>query len=107
MKVGDRMIDTIEITIHNGIFVTKNALIVPQAKVCYYNNRKYNVEDSWIQEIINMIFHWNHEYGSTSDIDIEEFDIKIIGENKETTDHGKGIYPHNYESLKEHLEALV
>jgi len=98
------MIQTVEVIIKNGLNITKDALLVYPKKTLYINRQKYQVEDSFIEEFLQTIYPWKNEYGEDGNIDSEEF--IVIVKTKEGTEqfHGKGIYPHNYESLKELLE---
>ena len=95
------MIKGIEIIINNGIKEDKY-LISYLDKTCYTNTKKYTVSDNFLNEIKNTIVYWKKEYGKSNVIDAEEFTIKIYSD---TTDiyHGKGIYPDNYNYLKELL----
>ena len=100
------MIDAIEINIKNGIFSQINALIYYPKKVCYLNNKKYNVDDKFLDEIVNTILYWDNEYGIGKGIDMEEFTIIVYSNKKKTKYHGKGKYPDNYSRIKELLGEL-
>ncbi len=100
------MIDAIEINIKNGIFSQMNALIYFPEKVCYLNNKKYNVDDKFLDEIVNIILYWDNEYGTSKGIDMEEFTIIVYSNKKKTKYHGKGKYPDNYSRIKELLGEL-
>lgn len=97
------MIQTIEIMIGNSLQQTFNVLIVYSKNICYINNKKYQATDAFIEELIQTICLWKNEYGSDENIDSEEFLIKVKSTNGIETFHGKGIFPHNYEVLKELL----
>ena len=46
---------------------------------------------------------WKNEYGGSTTIDAEEFLVTVTTNKGKETFHGKGIFPHNYEALKELL----
>ena len=97
------MIQTIEVLIHNGIEQSLNALIVYPKNICYINNKKYNVSDYFMEEVIQAICLWRPEYGNDTNIDSEEFLVTVKSTDGKETFHGKGFFPHNYETLKELL----
>ena len=100
------MINAIEINIKNGIFDQINALIYFPEKVCYLNNKKYNIDDKFLDEIVNINRYWDNEYGTGKGIDMEEFTIIVYSNKKKTKYHGKGKYPDNYSRIKELLGEL-
>ena len=87
----------------NGLTEKINALIVYAKNICYINDKKYKVSDSFIEEIIRIIYPWENEYGADTNIDSEEFLVKVKSTDGVESFHGKGIFPHNYESLIEML----
>lgn len=99
------MIKTIEININNGIMTEINALVVVEKNICYLNNKKYSVTNDFIERLKNIILLWENEYGNNRKIE-EEFRIIITTNKKIETYHGKGIFPNNYQSLKELLGEL-
>ena len=88
------MIKAIEIIINSGVNIEKNYLISYTNKACYIDDKKYDLTDEYLDNLKNTILYWKKEYGTKNIIDIEEFT---------ETYHGKGIYPNNYELLKEML----
>ena len=99
-RVGENMIELIEININNPF---NNDLIT----IDYYNkkvtinNQSYNVKLGYLNYIIHTLTYWKNEYGTKKGIDIEEFTIKVYDSNKKiTTFHGKGVYPSNYQEFK-------
>ena len=100
------MNDLIEIIIHNGIFTQINAIIIFEYNICYLNNKKYEVNDEFLEKIKNIILPWKREYGTSNIIDDEEFTVKIISNNEEIIYHGKGYYPFNYQELKDVIGEL-
>ena len=100
------MIDAIEIIIQNGFHNQISAYIVYKNKVCYLNDKKYEVTDEFLNEVKSIIFTWKNEYGYTNNIDEEEFQVKVIASKQEDIYHGKGNYPNNYGRLKELLGGL-
>ena len=106
MKIGDTMIQRIEIIIRSGLNITTNALILPTKNICYLNDKKYQVTESFLNELLNTIHLWNHEYGYDDGIDTEEFEVIVKTTDGKDTFHGKGYYPHNYAYLKELLSDI-
>lgn len=100
------MIETIEIMIHNDPIESLYSLIVFPRNICYKDNKKYTVTDQFLKEIIRTIRLWKNEYGTSKTIDSEEFTIVVKTKEKEEKFHGKGIFPDNYEHLKELLGDL-
>ncbi len=100
------MIQTIEIIVRNGLNQTINALIVYDKRICYMNNQKYEVTDSFLEEIIQTICLWKNEYGFDGNIDSEEFLVKVTSTEGKESFHGKGVFPYNYVYLKELLGDL-
>ena len=49
------MIQTIEIIIRHGIQENINALLLKDKKICYLNNKKYEVSDTFIEELLKII----------------------------------------------------
>ena len=100
------MIDTIEIIIKNGIIESTSLLLIYEKNICYLNNKKYAVDETFKEELLRIIRTWKNEYGSSSDIDSEEFLITITTKNTKETIHGKGNYPNNYNSLIELIGGI-
>ena len=100
------MIETIEIIVRNGLKQTINALIVYNNNICYYNDKKYNVTDAFLEDIIQTICLWKSEYGFDGNIDSEEFLVKVTSTDGIESFHGKGKFPYNYQYLKELLGDL-
>ena len=94
------MIKAIEIIINNGSINETNYMISYTNKVCYQNDKKYEVTDSFLDELKNTILYWKKEYGSNNIIDAEEFTVIVYSNDGEDKFHGKGIYPNNYEIFK-------
>ena len=96
-------IDMIDIRIQNGINETFHAMILYYDKICYIDDKKYNLSDEYLDNLLGTIRLWKNEYGNDDKIDSEEFTISIkINENEEIF-HGKGIFPDNYRYFKELL----
>lgn len=94
------MIDMIEINISNGVISQVSSLIVFQDKVCYINDKKYLVDDLFLKQIKDILYTFKNEYGSSQQIDAEEFTIKVYSQGQEDVYHGKGIFPANYVVFK-------
>lgn len=100
------MIEIIEILIENAGIKKIECLILFDKKICYLNNKKYEINDTFLQHIQNILLTWKNEYGSSNKIDQEEFLIKIKTNTSIEKIHGKGIYPDNYNQLFEILGEL-
>ena len=101
------MIKTIEIIIQNNISKKMHALILYPLNICYKNNKEYKVTNEFLENIIRTIRTWKNEYGNHSNlIDSEEFNIIIETKDTKETYHGKGLYPENYDYLKNLLGEL-
>ena len=101
------MIETIEIIIQNSLNEETHAIILYSENICYKNNKEYKVTNEFLESIIRTIRTWKNEYGNSSKlIDSEEFNIIVKEKEKKETFHGKGIYPENYDYLKELLGEL-
>lgn len=96
------MVEAVEIILKNGIR-EKDYLFVYKNNSCYLNNKKYQIKEEQKEKLLTIISSWENEYGSTNDIDIQEFSIKVITKEKVDIFHGKGIYPTNYNELIELL----
>lgn len=94
------MIDTIEINISNGILSQVSVLIVYQDKICYINDKKYSVDDFFLKQLKDVLYTFKNEYGSSQQIDAEEFTIKVYSQGVEDVYHGKGVFPVNYFEFK-------
>lgn len=97
------MIKAIEIIINSGVNIEKNYLISYTNKACYIDDKKYDLTDEYLDNLKNTILYWKKEYGTKNIIDVEEFTINVYSDKGTDTYHGKGIYPNNYELLKEML----
>lgn len=98
------MIKAIEIIFNNGFINDQNYLISYTNKSCYFNDKKINVSDDFLDNLKNIILYWKKEYGTNNKIiDAEEFTIIVYSNDGEEKFHGKGIYPNNYSLLKELL----
>lgn len=95
------MIKSIEILISSGINEIYNVIIFPEKKTTYINNKKHDIDDEYINSIINIIYLWKEEYGYDNRIDSEEFKVTVTADDGTTTFHGKGYYPYNYVLLKD------
>ena len=98
--MGDKMIDMIEINISNGILPQVSAFIVYKDKICYMNDRKYFVDDFFLKQLKDVLYTFKNEYGSSQQIDAEEFTIKVYSQGVEDVYHGKGVFPVNYFEFK-------
>ena len=99
------MIDLIEVEIHNGCLKRIKAIIIPNQKIAYINDKKWEVSEEWLNSLINIITLWDREYGSSPIIDIEEFEVRVLSNQEETIFHGKGNYPTSYPSFLKLLEV--
>ena len=97
------MIETIEIRIHNGIREIINATLEFRENTLEIGKKKIPITEAWKKEIIQTIYLWKEEYGTDNNIDSEEFLVIVRTEEGEKTFHGKGIFPTNYDKLKELL----
>lgn len=97
------MIQSIEITIGNNLKDETSAIILPTKNICYINNNKYKISELYLNNLLQIIYLWKNEYGNDNIIDSEEFLIKIETKDNVETFHGKGIFPYNYQELKELL----
>ena len=99
------MIKAIEIIINNGPIEVVNSFISYKDNICFYNKKKYTIDDEFKDELVRIIRLWKNEYGSSNNIDDQEFTV-IVHTDKKETFHGKGIFPKNYEHLIRMLEGL-
>ena len=98
------MIKAIEIILNNGMASGSNYLISYTNKVCYFNDKKYELNDEFLDKLKHILLYWKNEYGTNNKlIDAEEFTITVYSDDGEDKFHGKGIYPDNYGLLKELL----
>lgn len=97
------MIQSIEVVIKSGPVDIINALVLCSKNICYINDKKYKVPNSFIEELKETIYLWKEEYGADENIDSEEFNIIVKSTDGKDKFHGKGIFPHNYDYLKELL----
>ena len=104
--IGDIMIKAIEIMINSGVIITYNCFISYTDKICYLNDKKYEVTDDFSNNIKKIILYWKNEYGTNNLIDADEFTIIVHTTEGQDKYHGKGIYPDNYRLLKEMLGDL-
>ena len=100
------MIQTIEMIVRNGLTQPIKALIVYDKNLCYLNDTKYEVSDSWMEDVIQTICLWQPEYGFDGNIDSEEFLVTVTSTDGKESFHGKGVFPYNYQTLKELLGDL-
>ena len=100
------MIQTVEVIIKNGL-TTLNTLLVYEKHILYINNKKYQVTDSFIEALLDIIYAWKKEYGTDNNIDSEEFTVIVKSKDGTDTFHGKGVFPHNYDSLKELTVRII
>lgn len=99
------MIKTIEILITNGPITQIDALLDFEKNICICNNKESILNDDIKKEIVRILRNWENEYGSSKEIDSEEFVITVNADNKDTF-HGKGIYPDGYNRIKTILGEL-
>lgn len=100
------MIDTIEINISNGISSQVSAFIFYNDKICYMNDKKYFLDNSFLTCLKGIIYTFKNEYGTSCQIDAEEFTIKVYSRGIQDVYHGKGVFPANYNQLKKLLGDL-
>lgn len=97
------MIERIEILITRATIIDLKATINYNTKECIINDKNYSVTDYFLEELKDLLYGWNNEYGNSNEIDREEFFINVISTNDTTTYHGNGNYPVNYLRLRELL----
>lgn len=97
------MIDTIEINISNGILPQISAYVFYQDKICYINDKKILVDDLFLKQLKDILYTFKNEYGTSGQIDAQEFTIKVYSQGVEDIYHGKGIFPANYVEFKKLL----
>ena len=56
------MIKAIEIIFNNGFINDQNYLISYTNKSCYFNDKKINVSDDFLDNLKNIILYWKKEY---------------------------------------------
>lgn len=101
------MIDVIHITIHKGALLKMDCLIDYSKKICYFlEDKKCEVSDTFLRKLETILFSWDFEYGSLPGIDLEEFFIEVLSDNKTDVYHGKGKFPANYNQLLEMIGEL-
>ena len=89
----------IEILISTGINVKENVLVIYDKNICYYNDHKYIISDEFKKNLVRIIRLWKNEYGTSNNIDDEEFRVTVTTLDAKESFHGKGIFPENYNSL--------
>ena len=94
------MINSIEINILNGPTTKMIAVVNFKDNTCLLNNNKYSINSDFKDELVRIIRTWENEYGSSNNIDDQEFKV-IVNADKKYVYHGKGIYPDNYQRLIE------
>ena len=60
MIIGDNMIQTIEVMIRYNIQEKIKALIIYPKHICYINDKKYQVSDSFLEELIQTFCLWKN-----------------------------------------------
>ena len=101
------MIEMIEIIIRNGSFININALISYKYNYCLYNEHKYKINNEFKDNVVRIIRTWKNEYGSSNNIDENEFKVIVTStNNKKDYFHGKGVYPRGYTQLIDLLGGL-
>ena len=103
MNIGDKMIERIEILITRATIIDLKVTVDYNTKECIINDEAYSVTDDFLEELKDLLYGWNNEYGNSNQIDREEFFINVISKKDTTTYHGKGNYPINYPRLREIL----
>ncbi len=99
------MINSIEINISNGPIMNTIAIIDFNENICYKNNIKYSINSDFKDELVRIIRSWKNEYGTSKNIDDQEFKV-IVNADKKNIYHGKGVFPDNYQRLIEILGDL-
>ncbi len=97
------MIDRIEILITSASVIDLKATVNYNTKECIINDETFLVNDKFLNELKDLLYDWDNEYGNSNKIDREEFFINVISKSNTTTYHGKGNYPTNYSRLRELL----
>ena len=95
------MVDGIEIIIKEGIKEIINSFIYPKNNSIYINDKKYNIEDEKIREILNILALWDNDNYFDKKIDLQEYKIKVYSNNEITEYVGKSKYPETYKRLKD------
>lgn len=93
--------EEISISISSGVINILDVVVYYKDKICVINGKSFNVSDSFLSRLLNIISSFKNEYGCADGIDLEEFIIKVKYNGNISTYHGKGIYPMYYNSLKD------
>ena len=99
------MINSVEINIFNGPTIKTIAMVYFNENICLLNNNKYSINNEFKEELVRIIRTWKNEYGTSNNIDDQEFKV-IVNADKKYTYHGKGIFPSNYQRLIEMIGDL-
>lgn len=100
------MIDKVEIIIGNGLSDEYLIMINNHVKKAFVNDNIIDIADDYVERLLEIIKYWKNEYGNDNKIDSIEFTITLYEDNIEEKYHGKGIFPDNYNELKELLGEL-
>lgn len=100
------MVNSIEIIINQGSKKTYESIVYPLNNKCFINDKKYSISSEKVDELLSILSLWKYEYGYSNVIDCEEFKINVFSNNKKTIYHGKGVYPDNYEKIKDILNEV-
>ncbi len=60
------MIESIEIQITKECYNLYKALIIPSKNICYFGNKKHQINNQNINSILDIISTWNYEYGNSN-----------------------------------------
>jgi hypothetical protein len=100
------MIDKVEIIIGNGLSNEELIMINNHSKKAYVNDNIVEIPNDFVDRLLDIIKYWKNEYGTNNNIDAKEFNITLYEDNIEEKYHGKGIFPDNFDLLKELLGEL-
>ena len=98
-------IDKIEIIINN-INDTINVLVMPDNHKAYKDNKEIDIDDTFINRLLNNICLWDKSYVDNSIIDANSYTVKVYTKEGVDTYTGKGKYPDNYPEFLELLGDL-
>jgi len=100
------MIDKVEIVINEGLSNEELIMINNQSKKAFVNGEVKEIPNDFVDRLIEIVKYWKKEYGSSNQFETTEYTISLFEGNIEETYHGKGIFPSNYNELKELLGEL-
>lgn len=100
------MIDKVEIEINEGSANKELIMINNHSKNAFVNGDVKDIPNDFVDRLVEIVKYWKKEYGSSNQFETTEYTISLFEGNIEETYHGKGIFPSNYNELKELLGEL-